>query len=71
VDVHSILFPKMDVPADVVDPWKKNMTGNANNENLFTKWPHLDLWVPVSRHKKKDPIDPLPPERGPHGGRGV
>ena len=33
----------MEVPAEVVDPWKKKMTGKANNENLFTKWSHL--WI--------------------------
>ena len=33
----------MGVPADVVDPWKKNMTGKANNENLVTKCSHL--WI--------------------------
>ena len=33
----------MEVPADVVDPSKKQTTGTANNENLFTKWSHL--WI--------------------------
>ena len=33
----------MEVPADIMDPWKKNMTGKANNENPFTERSHL--WI--------------------------
>ena len=45
----------MDVPADVVDPWKKKMIDKANNENLFTKWSHL--WIcGYQSHKTKKKI---------------
>ena len=33
----------MEVPADVMDPWKKKMRSKANNENLFTERSHL--WI--------------------------
>ena len=37
-------FPKTQVPANVLDPWKKkNMTDKVNNANLFAKWFHL--WI--------------------------
>ena len=39
MDVHSVL----EVPADVMDPWKTKMTGKANNGNLFTERSHL--WI--------------------------
>ena len=55
MDVHGALFPKTQVPADVVDPWKKKMTDKANNENHFTKWPHL--WIcGYQSHKTKRKI---------------
>ena len=39
----AFFFPKMEVPADVVKPWKKNMTSKKHNENLFTERSHL--WI--------------------------
>ena len=63
-------FPKTQVPADVVDPWKNIMADKANNKNLFTRWSHL--WICVHQsHKttRKIRLIPLPVERGPHGGR--
>jgi hypothetical protein len=55
---NALFVPKMKVPAEVLDPWKEEMTGKAN---LFHREdppldlrevPPLDLWVPVSRHKE-------------------
>ena len=33
-------FPKTQVPADVVYPWKKKMMDKANNPKPFTNWSH-------------------------------
>ena len=40
---NALLFPQMKVPAAVLDPWKNNMSGKANNEDLFTDRTHL--WI--------------------------
>jgi hypothetical protein len=36
-------FPKALVPANVVDPWKKNMMDKAKNPKRFTNWSHA--WI--------------------------
>ena len=64
-------FPKALVPANVVDPCKKNMMDKAKNPKLFTKWSHAWICGHQSHKTKTNPIDPLPVQHGRHGGRGA
>ena len=53
-------FPKTQVPADVVDPWKKKMMDKAKNKQKTTLHPvvpPLGLCVPESQDQEEDPID--------------
>ena len=48
-------FPLRQVPANIVDPWKKKMMEKANDENLFTK--HSNIWIcGYQSHKIKKKI---------------
>ena len=48
----------MDVPADVVDPWKKKLMDKAKNKKpLYQVVPPLDLCAPESQYKEEDQID--------------
>ena len=54
-----VFFPKTQVPADVVDPWKKKMMDKAKNlkkNTLRPVVPPLDLCAPESQDKEEDPI---------------
>ena len=55
MNLRNALFPKTQVLADVVDPWKKKMMDKAKNENLVTKWSHLCICV-YQNHKTKRKI---------------
>ena len=58
MDLHGALFPMTQVPADVVDPWKKKMMDKTKNTKpIHQSVPPLDLCVPESQEKEEDPID--------------
>ena len=66
----AFFFPRIKIPTDLVDPWKRDGEGEERTP-LHQVLPLVDLWAPELQDKEEYPIDPLPLEREPHGGRGA